>query len=45
LLLEAEQQVINCLRCGFEMMRMQACHMICPNCGMHLDCSDKGGVW
>jgi ribosomal protein L37E len=44
-MLEAEQEVINCPRCGFEMMHMQACHMFCSNCGVHLDCSDKGGVW
>ncbi|HEV8405022.1 MAG TPA: hypothetical protein VGQ13_03855 [Nitrososphaera sp.] len=43
--MEAEQEVINCPRCGFEMMHMQACHMFCSNCGVHLDCSDKGGVW
>jgi len=24
---------------------MQACHMFCPNCGAHLDCSDKGNYW
>lgn len=29
-------------KCGFDMNKMTACHMICPNCGAHLDCSDKG---
>ena len=29
-----------CPRCGFQMIDMQACHHICPNCGSHRDCSD-----
>jgi Zn finger protein HypA/HybF involved in hydrogenase expression len=45
LLLGEDEEVINCLRCGFEMKYMQACHMICPNCGAHLDCSEKGLTW
>jgi len=27
------------------MVNMQACHLFCPNCGSHLDCSDKGSYW
>lgn len=44
-LLGEDQQVIDCPRCGFEMKHLQACHMICPNCGAHLDCSEKGLTW
>jgi len=36
---------INCPRCEKKMVDMQACHMFCPNCGAHLDCSDKGNFW
>lgn len=35
----------DCPKCNFKMKNMTACHMICPNCGAHLDCSDKGSVW
>jgi hypothetical protein len=36
----------HCDRCGNERMRkMTECHLICENCGSHLDCSDKGTVW
>lgn len=35
----------KCDRCGWEMKKFQACHLICPNCGSHLDCSDKGSAW
>ena len=28
-----------------KMKKMTACHLICPNCGAHLDCSDKGSFW
>ncbi|MEO9293998.1 MAG: hypothetical protein ABI347_00150 [Nitrososphaera sp.] len=41
---EAEK-AIECPRCGFEMKSMTACHMICTNCGSHLDCSDKSFYW
>ena len=34
-----------CDRCGHIMKEIQPCHLICPNCGSHLDCSDKGSVW
>jgi hypothetical protein len=43
-LAEAEK-AIECPRCGFEMKSMTACHMICTNCGSHLDCSDKSFYW
>ena len=33
---------IACPKCESKMVDMQACHMFCPNCGAHLDCSDKG---
>ena len=36
---------VDCPRCGSGMVDMQACHMFCPNCGSHLDCSDKGSYW
>jgi len=45
LLLQEDKEVIDCPRCGFEMKHMQACHMICPNCGAHMDCSEKGLTW
>ncbi len=35
----------KCDRCGHMMGELSSCHLICPNCGMHLDCSDKGVVW
>ena len=36
---------IVCPRCETTMNKLTACHMICPNCGAHLDCSDKGSFW
>lgn len=33
---------IECPKCNNNMDAMTACHLICPNCGSHLDCSDKG---
>jgi hypothetical protein len=39
------KEEITCPRCDNKMVDMQACHMICPNCGAHLDCSDKGSYW
>jgi len=35
----------KCERCGEEMKYLNACHLVCPNCGAHMDCSDKGSVW
>ena len=35
----------ECDKCGEPMRKMTACHLICENCGSHLDCSDKGSVW
>ena len=29
-----------CFQCGFLMEELQACHLRCPNCGAHMDCSD-----
>ena len=34
-----------CDICGMEMISIQACHLLCPNCGANLDCSDKGSCW
>jgi len=34
-----------CEQCGFLMEELQPCHLRCPNCGSHMDCSDKGTVW
>jgi peptide subunit release factor 1 (eRF1) len=45
LLLGEDLEVIDCPRCGFEMRHMQPCHMVCPNCGGHMDCSEKGLTW
>ena len=28
-----------CDRCNVKMRKMTACHLICENCGAHLDCS------
>ncbi len=36
---------VECPKCGEEMNVFTVCHMICPNCGAHLDCSDKGNFW
>lgn len=36
---------LRCPRCDNKMVDMQACHMFCPTCGAHLDCSDKGNFW
>lgn len=36
---------VRCPRCDNRMVSMQACHMFCPKCGAHLDCSDKGSYW
>ena len=38
-------QDIICPRCDNTMNKFTTCHMICPNCGSHLDCSDKGTFW
>ena len=35
----------ECDKCGHKMKKLNTCHLICPNCGSHLDCSDKGSVW
>ena len=35
----------ECDKCGHKMKKLNTCHLICPNCGSHLDCSDKGIVW
>lgn len=40
-----EKEKEMCARCGEKMIEMQPCHLICPNCGSHMDCSDKGTVW
>ena len=36
---------VKCPRCNEVMSSLQACHLICKNCGAHLDCSDKGSYW
>jgi hypothetical protein len=36
---------VDCPKCNEKMNKFTACHMICPNCGAHLDCSDKGNYW
>lgn len=35
----------DCPKCNEKMKELNACHLICPNCGSHLDCSDKGNFW
>ena len=34
-----------CDRCLHDMEEIQPCHLRCPNCGSHLDCTDKGSAW
>jgi hypothetical protein len=36
---------IECPKCNKKMEAMTSCHLFCPNCGSHLDCSDKGNFW
>ncbi len=40
-----DEDVHKCLVCGYEMVKMQACHIKCVNCGAEMDCSDKGFIW
>ena len=35
----------ECPVCGKIMTEIQACHLLCRNCGAVLDCSDKGVFW
>ena len=35
----------ECPKCKVIMLDVQTCHLICPRCGSHLDCSDKGNFW
>ena len=39
------KEEIMCPKCDFKMDELTSCHLICPNCGSHLDCSDKGNFW
>jgi len=39
------KEKVECPRCNEIMLDVQACHLICPRCGSHMDCSDKGSVW
>jgi DNA-directed RNA polymerase subunit RPC12/RpoP len=34
-----------CDICGHSMEELQPCHLRCPNCGSHMDCTDKGNTW
>ena len=34
-----------CMKCFADMEEISPCHLRCPNCGMEMDCSDKGSVW
>jgi hypothetical protein len=34
-----------CIRCGFDMIDISACHLKCLKCGAEHDCSDKGNFW
>jgi ribosomal protein S27AE len=34
-----------CPGCGSVMANMQECHLVCGNCGLQLDCNDKGWFW
>ena len=36
---------VKCPKCNEVMASLHACHLICKNCGAHLDCSDKGNYW
>ena len=39
------KEKVECPKCNEIMLDVQACHLICPRCGSHMDCSDKGSVW
>ena len=39
------KEKVECPRCNEIMLDVQACHLICPRCGSHMDCSDKGSAW
>jgi len=39
------KEEIMCPKCDFKMNKLTSCHLICSNCGSHLDCSDKGNFW
>ena len=39
------KEKVECPKCNEVMLDVQACHLICPRCGSHMDCSDKGSVW
>ena len=39
------EEKVECPKCNEIMLDVQACHLICPRCGSHMDCSDKGSVW
>ena len=39
------EEEVECPRCNEKMLDVQACHLLCPRCGSHMDCSDKGSVW
>ncbi len=36
---------IECIRCGFDMVDINECHLKCFRCGAELTCSDKGNYW
>jgi ribosomal protein S27AE len=40
-----DERKLRCPRCNSVMTKMQECHLLCGNCGMQLDCSDKGWLW
>lgn len=40
-----KKKLYICIRCGFEMISMSACHLKCFKCGAEHDCSDKGNFW
>jgi hypothetical protein len=42
---EGKKKPLLCIRCGFEMNAMSACHLKCFKCGAEHDCSDKGNFW
>ena len=35
------KQEKECPMCGHTMIDIQACHDLVPNCGAHLDCSER----
>ena len=42
--LDGDEKLV-CPRCGRVMTLVQECRLFCENCGLQLDCGDKGWFW